>query len=137
MFITTQSIIDETGLDLAKFKDYFSTGDELSRVLKENKLNCETHLAWSGLQAPYNILSNSGLPWIDYENDIASIDIPETKKVYIMLKDSFYKYLINKDVRLHHSPSSNANWINEKKTMFVEIDRPQKFTISSKALTMY
>ncbi len=89
-FLTTKSIVDETGFNMSKCTDYFSCGKEIARVAGENKFECQEKQMIAQFRLPYLCPEYMGIDWINYEKNTANIDTPQMKKAYEMLKTDFF-----------------------------------------------
>lgn len=89
LMLTTQEIIEETGFQLGKCKDYFSTGDEIVRMftaLKESGRNFKPATVINDFNTPYFWPSYAGLPWLDYEGSKIRLSQEDTSRIYEQLK---------------------------------------------------
>ncbi|MFZ2539333.1 MAG: extracellular solute-binding protein, partial [Oscillospiraceae bacterium] len=121
LLLTTKNIVSETGFDVSKCTNFFTCGKEIARVAKENKLKCKENEICNFLFIPYYWQLNSGVNWMNYEKDIVSIDTPEIKKIYEMLKSDMLPILHSRDGSYPPRTVLGAHSFIQKKTMFADV----------------
>lgn len=91
LFLTIESVINQTGFQVSKCRDYFSCGAEISRVMDENKMRCPTPQSIDQFFLPYLCPQYTGIDWIDYQENKVDLTGPQTVKAFEMVKDQFFQ----------------------------------------------
>lgn len=116
LMITSQSIIDESGLNVKKCVDYESCIDQIGEFSQKYATNKNAILNFI---LASDMLFYSGVPFVDYEQATVVLDTPQVKELFEKQK-KYFSDRVNNDYIIQAGDGEDATQIKDKKAVMAQ-----------------
>lgn len=138
LFLTTEKMIEKSGLDISKCNNYLSLFQEFDRVMQNEVINKSINKIWDINSSLIYFPKYSGIDRFDYSEDKVKLDSPEFKSIFEIIKKHRKEYLTDNSSGVSYSSDSFAGNFKDEKSFFADFTMfPFDFLIQTCAVSSF